>query len=160
MGAVRDGARARRRERKRLALGAGLIVMAAAVGVAATAYAERDRVRGWALYHGHLPTVGRIYGHTADLPESASRCANCHEPARSGLGSAPTARTVSILDARSLTEPRRRRTGPEYAYDRDSFCETLATGIDPVHVIMGRTMPRFALADADCTALWAYLSTR
>ncbi len=103
-----------------------------------------------------LQRQGRVMGHDIDLPAQASRCANCHD-AQQAAGSV---RLVSPLTRAALTEPQPRRGGPPSVYDQQAFCAFLRTGIDPAYVLVDRTMPRFALDDADCNALWTYVSSR
>jgi hypothetical protein len=96
-------------------------------------------------------------GETTRLPASASRCINCHSvPARhvaAGRQSALT--TGGALNLVSFTA---RRGGPAFAYDADSMCLTLRTGIDPQQIWLARAMPQFRLTSMECAALWAYLS--
>lgn len=48
---------------------------------------------------------------------------------------------------------------PPTRYDRDAFCQVLATGIDVTGVVLFRAMPQHTLSDNECTALWTYLLT-
>ena len=111
---------------------------------------------GSALYHGELALTGRIVGHDLDLPAQASRCINCHGAAVAA--SAPP--LAPLLNAASLTRLTPRRGGPPSRYDTASMCALLRSGVDPAHVMIPRTMPRYTITDADCKALWAFLSTR
>ena len=52
------------------------------------------------------------------------------------------------------------RGGPPSGYDRGTLCRLLREGIDPAHVMVTRTMPRFDLDDAACAALWTHLSNQ
>ena len=58
----------------------------------------------------------------------------------------------------TLTDAVRRRSGPPSRYDAGSLCTMLRTGVDPAHVIILRTMPRYDITDADCRALWLHLT--
>jgi hypothetical protein len=140
---------------RRRMLAAAAVAVALAAG--ATAVAGSGWVRGWALYHGHLEAAGRIMGHGADLPPAAARCANCHDAAP---GAGLARRSIAPLDRASLTEARPRRGGPPSAYTSESFCAVVRGGIDPAMVMVNRTMPRFDMPDADCAALWTYVSSR
>jgi len=57
-----------------------------------------------------------------------------------------------------LREVLPRRGGPPVAYEQASFCRTLRTGVDPSHIVLPRTMPRFEADDTQCAALWDYLT--
>jgi hypothetical protein len=50
-----------------------------------------------------------------------------------------------------------RRGGPPSAFDRDTFCRLLRTGVDPAWVVVDVSMPRYALSDEQCHALWTHL---
>jgi hypothetical protein len=122
-----------------------------------------DAEHGRRLYWGELPLNGRVAGHSAVLPTQASRCANCHArgtepgpPARAGLaGSQPIGGSLS---AQHLTQPVKRRGGPASVFDAQSLCRLVRTGVDPAHIVVASEMPRYDLSDADCQALWSYLS--
>ena len=132
--------------------------MLAAVATAlAVAGAFHPWPLGFALYHGYLPLQGRITGHDDDLPGMASKCVNCHDAVRSDVAPAIV---IAPLTKASLTEPVSRRGGPPTVYAESSFCSLLRDGVDPALVIVNRTMPRFAMADSDCHALWRYVSSR
>ncbi|PZQ13586.1 MAG: hypothetical protein DI565_13650 [Ancylobacter novellus] len=130
-----------------IAVAAATILMAAAVAVWPWA-------KGYALYHGYLSMPATIAGTGVALPASASRCVNCHEGSGGGrIGIAP-------LDGSTLAIGRRRSGGAMTVYDRESFCRMLRDGVDPSLVTVSRVMPRFALSDADCDALWRWTSGR
>lgn len=113
--------------------------------------------RGEALFQGPAPLVGTIVGHDAPLPAEASRCVNCH-----AAGSAPGGDDAGesfgpSLHRSALMVASPRRGGPATRYDAAGFCRLLRTGVDPGDIIIARAMPRYALADADCAALWSHL---
>jgi mono/diheme cytochrome c family protein len=112
--------------------------------------------RGERIFLGRETLAATIGGHELALPPEVAACAGCHK--------APDKRRneqfAPPLTRAWLTVPRDRRGGPPFAYDRDTFCKTVRTGMDPGYVILNRTMPRFALNDAQCRALWSYLSER
>lgn len=114
-------------------------------------------LKGYALYHGHAPLEGRIAGHAEAMPAAVLGCAGCHDAPRAD---AAGNRTVPVLGRTVLAVPRVRRGGPDYVYSAESFCTLLRSGIDPAAVMTSRTMPRFAIDDADCAALWTYLEDR
>jgi hypothetical protein len=122
-----------------------LLVAACALALAASAAADS---RGRAIYLGHEALPARIVGQDFALPPQASRCVNCHVPA----GGAPA------LSAASLTRPMARRGGPPSRYDAVALCTLLRSGIDPAHVMIQRSMPRYVVDEADCRALWRHLT--
>lgn len=144
--------------RSAIAVFALLLLAGAVVGGlrwrAAAALVERGR----ALYAGEVPLPGRILGHDLDLPVVASRCINCHGGDRDAAGKGDT--YAPRLDRATLAEPRTRRGGPASRYDARALCTLLSTGVDPAHVVIPRTMPRYRPSDDDCAALWAYLSAQ
>lgn len=133
-------------------LHATLIVLAAFAGPAAAD--GPDAARGRALFVGDAPLAGRIALHTGDLPHEVLRCANCHDSA----GSPRVQRTVAPALTRAwLIAPRERRGGPSSRYGRASFCRLLETGQDPAQLLVNVQMPRYAIPETDCAALWQYL---
>lgn len=133
------------------------VTAAAFAIVIAVALYSTPWIRGYALYHGHLAITGRITGHDSNLPGRASRCVNCHDAKG---GSALAVRSIAPLTGASLTEPHFRRGGPETVYAASSFCTVLQNGLDPAHVLVDRTMPRYDLSASDCQALWMYVRSR
>jgi hypothetical protein len=143
-----------------LSLIAALVCLAAGPLSAAFA-APADIERGRQLFAGELPLAGRVTGHTADLPPSASRCANCHAAGTAPpllAGSASAASFGPALNAFGLTRAKPRRGGPPSRYDEQALCKLLTTGVDPAYIIIPRNMPRYSLTAADCRALWLYLN--
>jgi len=67
---------------------------------------------------------------------------------------------IARLSRHSLASLQPRRGGPPSRFDDSSLCRLLRTGVDPAHVVIQRSMPRYELSDADCRALWAHLSKR
>lgn len=120
--------------------------------------------RGRTIYLGESALVARIAGQDFALPANASRCANCHSPAArpSAIGAsavpADAQRIGPVLTPEWLTQPQRRRGGPASRYDSAALCKLLRSGVDPAHVIILRTMPRYDISDTDCAALWRYLT--
>lgn len=126
--------------------GAGLAVAALAAWQAASSLD-----RGAALFNGGTPRPARLAGHDDELPPQATRCSNCHGDTDS-LGPA--------LGSVHLARPAARRGGPPSRYDEASLCRLMRDGVDPTWVLVDRTMPRYAVSDADCDDLWRYLSSR
>jgi len=118
--------------------------------------------RGRQLYRGESALVARIAGQDFALPADASRCANCHTPSASSAASsaalADTQRIGPALTPDLLVQPLRRRGGPASRYDSVALCKLLRSGIDPAHVMILRTMPRYDISDADCASLWLHLT--
>lgn len=119
------------------------------------ASAHADYVRGEALFSGALALQGRIYTHVADMPPMVVRCSNCH-----AVADGPDVQRSSAprLTHDLLLVPRVRRGGPPSHYDRDGFCTLLRRGVDPAFVMISVAMPRYAIDDANCVALWRYLT--
>lgn len=143
---------------------AGLAVIALGLlaGAAGWWFSGRTVAEGAALFDGRRPLAARIQGHDEPLPPAAARCSNCHAPAAlraaaAGAGVA-SASFGPLLDHATLTELRPRRGGPPSRYDATALCRVLRQGIDPAWITLPRTMPRYTLSDAECTALWAHLS--
>ncbi len=63
------------------------------------------------------------------------------------------------LTAQYLSVPRSRRGGPPSAYDATRLCLLLRTGRDAADVLVPTTMPRYAVTDAQCADLWAFLGS-
>jgi hypothetical protein len=155
----------------RRALGAIAAVAAAALVVFAVTRLPRghgrgDRDEGRRLFFGELPLDGRIVGQDEPLPQEAVRCANCHEesprPTPAPSASGPLDNTTTLgpaLNRTALTSLAPRRGGPPSSYDAKSFCRVLTEGIDPAHVMIPQTMPRYRVTTDQCEALWTYLTT-
>jgi len=124
--------------------------------------ADPELERGRQLYRGDAPLSGTITGHAQPLPPLATRCINCHSRdsvARSPAVSASAAQPFApLLTRERLLEPIARRGGPPSRYELATFCRLLRTGIDPAYVLIPRQMPRYAIDDAQCRALWTYLT--
>lgn len=132
------------------------LALAALVWLAPALAAPGDGARGARLFDGRAALPATLAGRDVALPVDASRCANCH--LRDGPGRpASTAGFGPALTALFLRTRQARRGGPPSAYDAAAFCRVLRTGIDPARVLVDLRMPRYAVGDADCAALWAYL---
>jgi hypothetical protein len=114
-----------------------------------------ERGRGQDIYLGKEVIIGKIDGHASSLPPSLGICVTCHASAkRSRL----EAELAPRLNRSSLLDPRSRRGGPGFSYDKTNFCKTVRTGIDPQYIVLRRAMPRFEISESQCSALWAYLT--
>lgn len=122
---------------------------------------EAEIAAGKRLFHGvdRLPLApGNL---ASALPPQFSACIACHSaatPAQGALARNLETKQAPPLNRASLLHTRARRGGPPFAFDRTTFCATVQSGVDPQAIIMRKTMPRFVLSDAQCTALWAYLT--
>lgn len=144
-----------------------LVVMGAAL---AGTYAWWQRQARWAegqaLFRGEQALRGSLAGQSMALPVMATRCSNCHEtrqplPLSDQVASgASAARTyASPLSAMWLQQARLRHGGPESVYDVRSLCQLLRTGVDPAMIMISTVMPRYQATQAECEALWAYLTS-
>jgi len=114
--------------------------------------------QGGRLFRGQVPLTARMVGHTEALPQAAVRCTNCHQ--RDASAAASTQDFGPKLDARTLTQPVPRRGGPPSSYDAKSLCRVLTDGIDPAHVMIPQSMPRYTFTISECEALWTFLIAR
>lgn len=137
--------------RARVGLLAGAFGLALACAAGVLAQAGRVHDQGQALFDGRRPLQAHLYGDADPLPTLASACANCHRDGQA-LGTA--------LRADTLATAQPRRGGPPSRYDEAAFCATLRSGVDPAGVMLPKAMPRYALADDDCQALWRLVASR
>ena len=129
----------------------GLLALAAWGWRAADGAAQR--ARGAALFAGQEALAGRLWATTSRCqrwPRARQLPRDCQR-----RGTAATA-----LTAAELTTARVRRGGPASVFDAGRLCALLRDGIDPAHVIISTTMPRYEIGDEQCQALWSYLMTR
>jgi hypothetical protein len=133
------------------AMQAGVSAKAAVNSVSA----HEEYARGQALFSGSVDLHGRIYTHAVDMPPRVVRCSNCHAVA----DGPEVARSLAPrLTHGLLVLPHARRGGPPSHYSRDSFCALLRKGVDPAFVMISVEMPRYAIDDDDCRALWRYVT--
>lgn len=122
---------------------------------------QAEIAAGERLFHG-VDRVALAPGNLASaLPPQFSACSACHSalpPAQGALARNLETKQAPPLNRSSLLHSRARRGGPPFAFDRTTFCATVQSGVDPQAIIMRKTMPRFVLSDAQCSALWAYLT--
>jgi len=107
---------------------------------------------GRALFEGTQQLTAHLRGRIESLPSVATRCQNCHgrHMGMSTLG--------PPLALRSLTGLQARRGGPPSAFDEESFCRLLRTGVDPMEVVVRSAMPVYRINDAQCKVLWRFLT--
>jgi hypothetical protein len=117
--------------------------------------AQEEYLAGQAQFAGGLDLSGRIYTHRVDLPPAVVRCANCHAVTD---GPAVPRSLAPRLTRDLLLRPQSRRGGPASVYDNERLCTLLRKGVDPAFVLISVQMPRYAIDDAGCRALWRYLT--
>ena len=119
---------------------------------------------GKALFTGGVALSARMPGHDVDLPPETVRCANCHgrqpPPVASAAAGSGKPQDVygSALSAEALLQSRPRRGGPPSRYDLAAFCRVLSHGIDPAHVMVTQTMPRYRVSPEQCDSLWSFVT--
>lgn len=130
----------------------------------------RALFEGAAVPDGGMSLQGHLAQQTVALPAAATRCINCHSSGAAGnapasrladgraVGNARGAELGGALDARRLAQMQPRRGGPPSVYDAAALCRVLREGIDPASVMVDTAMPRYHASDAQCDALWAWLS--
>lgn len=114
---------------------------------------------GERLFRGDVPLAASLAGRREPLPAVASRCINCHRTGAAPRASA-AARLGPMLTPATLLTAWPRRGGPPSVYGPAAFCHLLRSGIDPAQVIIDTRMPRYELSDAQCAALWSFLTHR
>lgn len=141
-----------------------VIVMALLLSVAAAVWVAcrgtGPAARGARLFDGREPLTATLAGHATPLPAQTARCSQCHAgPATPIAVNSWPALPGPPLDGQHLRAALSRRGGPPVAYDLAAFCRAVREGIDPAHVILPRTMPRFDIDDTRCEALWTHLTS-
>ena len=134
------------------------LLVALALAQGAFASDGASAARGRKLFEGEVALAARIVGQDFGLPAEASRCVNCHGGPIASSSPAVSQRVGPALTRAALTDAVRRRGGPPSRYDDASLCKLLRSGVDPAHVIILRTMPRYEISDADCRSLWQHLT--
>jgi hypothetical protein len=111
--------------------------------------------RGEGMFIGRESLKGKIREHQTVLPPEVVRCGNCHAAEKQvGIPSTLAPR----IDRALLLSARQRRGGPPSAYDAQSLCKLLRTGIDPAYILIAREMPIYDVDDAQCASLWRFLT--
>lgn len=119
-------------------------------------FADTTIQKGENLFYGRETLKGTLYLHNRALGTAFVRCMNCHQL----QGQSKFTNRADFgpeLGARFLQTENSLRGGPARAYDADSFCHMLRTGMDPSQIMIRTDMPRYALSDDDCHALWRFL---
>jgi hypothetical protein len=116
---------------------------------------DADLHLGQELFEGKIALRGRIRTHLEDLPPAVIRCGNCHAAA---AGPNVRGSQAPRLTRELLLVPHPRRGGPPSIYDRNRFCALLRKGVDPALVLISLAMPTYAIDDADCNALWRFVT--
>jgi hypothetical protein len=126
---------------------------------------RQARERGGQLFAGERPLTATMAGHTAPLPQDAVRCTNCHRREADAVVRSAADAALDVtqdfgpgLGASALTRAVARRGGPPSVYDGAAFCRVLREGIDPAHVVIAQTMPRYTMTPAECESLWIFLT--
>ena len=140
---------------KFLSMAVALIAFTPALTPLGAASAEPRASRGELLYRGRIVLKARMANSVDDLAPVATRCSNCHGPDARGVAEAGV--NGSSIRGASLTRSQSRRGGPASAYTAATFRDALRSGHDPAGVLLARAMPRYAIPDSDCAALWEYL---
>lgn len=135
----------------------GLMVMSCSARNQEEMTRQAQIKQGEDIFTGEQAIPAMIAGHQTRLPPQVARCINCHAPEKSGLARKESAPSLSRA---WLRQTRARRGGPAFAYEKENFCSTLRSGIDPEHVVLNRAMPRFELSNEQCLALWLYLTEK
>ncbi|MFL9886046.1 hypothetical protein PQR66_23610 [Paraburkholderia agricolaris] len=109
---------------------------------------------GCAIFNGQHALAAQLRGDDRTLPASTTRCINCHTQTDPAGAFAPPLTRDYLLDAVN------RRGGPPSHYDLASFCRVLKNGVDPAGVVLRKSMPHYQISDAECTALWRFITNR
>ncbi|MDR5837451.1 hypothetical protein [Caballeronia sp. LZ034LL] len=112
---------------------------------------------GCAIFIGEHPLHAHLRDDNRALPSSTTRCVNCHAATPDAAASAAFA---PPLTHDALLGETRRRGGPPSHYDAAAFCRALENGVDPAGVILRKAMPRYQPSDAECAALWRFVTSR
>lgn len=154
--------------RRRWAVALGSVATLGLLGTGVwLAHESELRQQGEAMFQGKVLLPANLAGQEMILPVQASRCINCHGTVQKNpwidpsVSQPPAEQTfASPINGAWLKQARMRHGGPESKYDQPALCKLLREGVDPGHVMISTTMPRYNLTDAQCAALWAYLSTK
>jgi hypothetical protein len=159
---TRRGGSFRSRVRTLTVVAAGALTLT----LAGAALRSAPYERGAELFDGRTALTASLVGHEQPLPAETVRCTNCHAVERAPKTQAKADANAGelsdtfgpALGRKSLTSELRRRGGPPSRYTSDSFCRALREGVDPAHVVLPKTMPRYVIDDTECSHLWTYLT--
>jgi hypothetical protein len=138
-------------------LAAGAMIGLALAAIACPVSAEQScdpSALGCLIFNGQHAIPAHLRDDDRPLPDWTTRCVNCHTQTGAAAAYAPP------LTAESLLVAERRRGGPPSNYDSVTFCRAVKDGIDPSEVLLRKAMPQYQISDAECTALWQYLTHR
>lgn len=137
------------------------LALAALVFAAGGAAANPALKQGRALFTGAEALAATPSTGGPVLPTAASRCSNCHSaPGTAGAAQAVGADSFGpMLNSARLLNAQPRRGGPPSRYDAPALCRLLRQGIDPAGVMLAAAMPRYAVNDVQCRALWTLLTS-
>lgn len=140
-----------RRFAARATIGLILIVVARAANAAQTCGPDD---LGCRIFNGQYPLQAHLRDDDRALPAWTTRCVNCHTQ------TGPTAAFAPPLTSDSLLAATRRRGGPPSTYDPATFCHALKDGIDPAEIVLRKSMPQYQISDAQCAALWRFVTNQ
>ena len=109
---------------------------------------------GCAIFNGQHPMSAHLRDDDRSLPAWTTRCVNCHVGASTAAAFAPPLTRDYLLAATH------RRGGPISHYDAAAFCRAVKDGVDPAGVVLRKSMPRYQMTDAECTALWRFVTSQ
>jgi hypothetical protein len=109
---------------------------------------------GCAIFNGQHPLSAHLRDDNSALPAWTTRCVNCHVGASASTTFAPPLTRDYLLGAT------RRRGGPISHYDPAAFCHAVKDGVDPAGIVLRKPMPRYQMTDAECSALWRFVTTQ
>jgi hypothetical protein len=144
---------ARRRHRAARAAAIGLALAAQAQLAHALDPCEPANL-GCAIFNGQHPMSAHLRDDDRSLPAWTTRCVNCHVGASTAAAFAPPLTRDYLLAATH------RRGGPISHYDAAAFCRAVKDGVDPAGVVLRKSMPRYRMTDAECTALWRFVTSQ
>jgi hypothetical protein len=107
---------------------------------------------GCAIFNGQHAIPAHLRDDDRPLPTWTTRCVNCHTQADPAATFAPPLTAGNLLDAKS------RRGGPPSRYDPTTFCRALKDGVDPASVVLRKSMPHYQISEAECAALWRFVT--
>lgn len=135
----------------RSAIGLALVAIACPVNAAQSC---DPSALGCLIFSGQHAIAAHLRDDDRPLPDWTTRCVNCHTQTGPASAFAPP------LTADYLLAATRRRGGPPSNYDPTTFCRAVRNGIDPAEVLLRKAMPQYQISDAECTALWQFLTNR
>lgn len=136
------------RQRRPVARIAVALALATVMGLTQAVQPCESADLGCSIFSGQHAIRAQLREEDRLLPDSTTRCVNCHTRTDSAGTFAPPLTPGNLLAAKS------RRGGPASSYDQAAFCKALRDGIDPADIILRKAMPHYQIDDAECAALW------